>query len=176
MTCTEGREPSGLAMVNLSRVLGDVRRSPRGPIVKSHLTLLVTALTVLVSCSKEDGDVTQKPEKVAESAAIVADTTTIEGVLKYYPQDIKSVQAWLGHEYMVGETPIRPTDSVSSETLRKKVGRTVKIDGVWNFGETLSRAKLTDDEAYMQTPSFSEGESAIRGSGINALSVLEVDE
>ena len=26
MTCTEGREPSGLAMVSLSRVLGDVRR------------------------------------------------------------------------------------------------------------------------------------------------------
>lgn len=28
MTCTEGRELSGLAMVDLSRVLGDVRRSP----------------------------------------------------------------------------------------------------------------------------------------------------
>ena len=28
MTCTEGREPSGLAMENLSRVLGDVRRYP----------------------------------------------------------------------------------------------------------------------------------------------------
>lgn len=28
MTCTEGREPSGLAMVNLLRVLGDVRRYP----------------------------------------------------------------------------------------------------------------------------------------------------
>jgi len=28
MTCTEGREPSGLAMVSLSRVLGDVRRYP----------------------------------------------------------------------------------------------------------------------------------------------------
>ena len=27
MTCTEGREPSGLAMESLSRVLGDVRRS-----------------------------------------------------------------------------------------------------------------------------------------------------
>ncbi|TWU51523.1 hypothetical protein Poly59_31150 [Rubripirellula reticaptiva] len=26
MTCTEGREPSGLAKVSLSRVLGDVRR------------------------------------------------------------------------------------------------------------------------------------------------------
>lgn len=28
MTSTEGREPSGLAMVSLSRVLGDVRRYP----------------------------------------------------------------------------------------------------------------------------------------------------
>ena len=28
MTCTEGREPSGLEMVNLPRVLGDVRRYP----------------------------------------------------------------------------------------------------------------------------------------------------
>ena len=27
MTCTEGCEPSGLAVVSLSRVLGDVRRS-----------------------------------------------------------------------------------------------------------------------------------------------------
>ena len=27
MTCTEGREPSGLTMVSHSRVLGDVRRS-----------------------------------------------------------------------------------------------------------------------------------------------------
>ena len=28
MTCTEGRELSGLAMASLSRVLGDVRRYP----------------------------------------------------------------------------------------------------------------------------------------------------
>ncbi len=28
MTFTEGREPTGLAMENLSRVLGDVQRSP----------------------------------------------------------------------------------------------------------------------------------------------------
>ena len=28
MACTEGREPSGEAMVHFSRVLGDARRSP----------------------------------------------------------------------------------------------------------------------------------------------------
>jgi len=37
MTCTEGRGPSGLATVSLSRVLGDVRRSSTRVLVREPL-------------------------------------------------------------------------------------------------------------------------------------------
>ncbi len=46
MTCPEGREPSGLAMVNLSRVLGDVRRSA----TRMNLTVAAFFLAA-VGCS-----------------------------------------------------------------------------------------------------------------------------
>lgn len=140
------------------------------------LFLIVIATGPLVSCSKEDGDVQREPEKAAETAPQRAGTRTVEGILEYYPQDVKSVQAWIGSEFMVGETPIRPTETVPAETLRKMVGRSVRIEGVWNSGEKWEQPKPTDDESYLQNPSFSGGETVIRGSGIDAASILDVDK
>ncbi len=138
--------------------------------------LTVIALGFLVSCSGGEGDALGEPEKAAEATPQSADTKTVEGILEYYPQDVKSVQAWLGHEFMVGETPIQPTEAVSSETLRKMVGKKVKVEGVWNAGEKWEQPKPTDEEFYLQSPSFPEGEIVIRGSGIQAASVLNADE
>lgn len=136
-------------------------------------SLIAIALGLLVSCPGCEGDAPREPEKAAEANPQPADTKTVEGILEYYPQDVKSMQAWLGHEFMVGETPIRPTEAVSSETLRKMVGKKVKVEGVWNAGEKWEQA---DEEIHLQNPSFPEGEIVIRGSGIEAASVLNADE
>ena len=48
MTSTEGREPSGLAMENLSRVLGDVRRSPTEFMTR---ILTITSFVVLLAAA-----------------------------------------------------------------------------------------------------------------------------
>ncbi|MGZ0163597.1 MAG: tetratricopeptide repeat protein, partial [Planctomycetales bacterium] len=42
---------------------------------------------------------------------------TTRGLLTHFPQDVKSTEAWLGHEFMVGETPIRTTDKVPRDFL-----------------------------------------------------------
>ena len=137
--------------------------------------LNVIALGFLASCSGGEGDALGEPEKAAEATPQPADTKTVEGILEHYPLDVKSVQAWLGHEFMVGETPIRPTEAVSSETLRKMVGKKVKVEGVWNAGEKWEQAKPTNEEIHLQSPSFPEGEIVIRGSGIEAASVMNAD-
>lgn len=144
--------------------------------MNAHQILIVFATGLLVSCAREDGDAPREPEKAAETAPQPTVTKTAEGILEFYPQDVKSVEAWLGHEFMVGETPIRPTEAVPAETLRKMIGRTVKIEGVWNPGQKWKQPQPTDDEAYLQNPAFPEGEIVIRGSGIEAASVLDVDQ
>ena len=149
---------------------------PKEPTMNTCRILMMLAIVLLAACSQEDGAVPCEPEKAAETAAQPTETKTVEGTLKFYPQDVKSVEAWLGHEFMVGETPIRPTEAVPAETLRKMVGQTVKIEGVWNPGQKWKQPQPTDDEAYLQNPSFPEGEIVIRGSGIEAASVLEVDQ
>ena len=90
-----------------------------------------------------------------------ADSRTAEGVLRHFPSGVKSVQAWYGHTYFVGDVPVLPSDRVPEEQLKTRVGRNVRVAGPWNPGR---ERKLT---AMEQMPSDEVGkESVIAGDGI----------
>ena len=114
----------------------------------------------------------QAAKKDRESGKAV----TVRGLLKQYPQDVKSTKAWLGHEFMVGETPIRPTEEVPREVLITMVGENVEIEGLWNAGKTWEPAKPEDERFQLQAPSYPEGTTIVTGSGIEAASVKKVEE
>ncbi len=59
---------------------------------------------------------------------------SVSGILSYFPSHVQSQQAWYGHNFMVGDTPIQPTAKFPSETLLRYVGKPVKVSGVWFKG------------------------------------------
>jgi hypothetical protein len=63
-----------------------------------------------------------------------ADIRTAEGTLCYYPSDVKSREAWLGHNFIVGDTPVIPTATVTESALTVLAGKTVVVSGRWNSG------------------------------------------
>ena len=74
---------------------------------------------------------------------------TARGVLEHYPSDVRSLQAWYGHPFMIGDTPVLPTPEVPEEVLKKHVGSTVLVSGVWYPGE---RWTPTEGERNMPMP------------------------
>ena len=102
--------------------------------------------------------------------------TSVRGLLKHYPQDVKSTEAWLGNEFMVGGTAIRPTDKVSREFLLSIVGEHVEIEGPWNAGTKWEPAQPNDEALQSSTPLFPEGVSVMRDSGIEAMSARTIEE
>ena len=46
---------------------------------------------------------------------------TVRGVLKHFPSNVMSSQAWYGHYYMVDSTPILPTETVPKDILKKHI-------------------------------------------------------
>ncbi len=103
-------------------------------------------------------------------------TVTARGLLKHFPQDVKSTEAWLGREFMVGETPIRANENVPRDVLIKMVGQNVEIKGIWNAGKQWEPPKPEDEEFELQTPSYPEGVTIVTGAGIEASSVKKVEE
>jgi CubicO group peptidase (beta-lactamase class C family) len=103
-------------------------------------------------------------------AEYLMDKITVRGVLRHFPQDVKSVEAWLGHEFTVDGTPVRPTQAVPAGELRKLVGKRVTVEGTWNAGEEW---KPEPGEQLLQTPEFREGQPVIVGSGVEATAVTE---
>jgi hypothetical protein len=101
---------------------------------------------------------------------------TVRGLLTHFPQDVKSIEAWLGHEFMVGETPIRTTDKVPRDFLITMVGQNVEIEGIWNAGKESKPPKPADEEYELQTPSYPEGQTIVREAGIEASAVKKVEE
>ena len=101
---------------------------------------------------------------------------TVRGLLRHFPQNVKSSEAWLGHEFMVGETPIRTSEKVSAEELMKLVGENVEIEGVWNAGEKWEPPEPTEEGFNLQHPSYPEGMTVIRGSVLEAASVRKVEK
>ncbi len=59
----------------------------------------------------------------------------VRGVLKHYPAKAKSVEAWYGHNFKVGDTPVQPSDIVPEAELKKYVGQNVIVTGIWHPGE-----------------------------------------
>ena len=99
---------------------------------------------------------------------------TVRGRLKQYPQDVKSTEAWLGNEFMVGETPIRPTKEVPREVLTTMLGENVEIKGPWNAGKTREPANPGDEGFHLQTPSDPAEVGMAAGSGIEASSLKKL--
>ncbi len=97
---------------------------------------------------------------------------SVHGVLWPFPQGVKSVEAWLGHEYMVGDTPIKPTTAVPTEQLLDLLGKTVMIEGSWNPGKEWEPA---NEEVQSPRPIFPKNEAVIRGSGIEASKIIRAD-
>ena len=106
----------------------------------------------------------------------VVEKMTALGILRHFPSDVKSVQAWYGHNFLVGDTPVIATDKVSEETLKGLIGELVAVTGTWNPGE---RWKPTEEEFPVPTPQSilrdAEGvvdaKGVVRGDGIEATTI-----
>ena len=132
------------------------------------------SMTLFVGCLDRERNSDEKDSgksSVTDAALSDSEIRVVEGVLKHHPTDVKSVQAWLGHEFQIGETPIRATEAVSAETLKSLVGKTVRVEGEWNPGEKWSPA---EGEQVISHPLLPEGGEATRGQGIEASSVSEL--
>jgi len=59
---------------------------------------------------------------------------TAHGVLVYFPETVQSHQAWYGHNFMLGDTPIQPTAAFPAKKLLSYVGKTITVQGRWFKG------------------------------------------
>lgn len=99
-----------------------------------------------------------------------AEIRSVEGLLRYYPSDVKSPEAWLGHPFMIGETPILPSETLSEAMLQRQVGKMVRISGPWDAGHLW---QPSPQEQHQSRPSPMQPGVTRRGDGIRA-TVLEV--
>ena len=114
-------------------------------------------------------------EKIGVEDAESKETITVRGLLRHLPQDVKSTEAWLGHEFMVGDKPIRPAEAITRDELMNMVGETVEVEGLWNAGKKWEPPKPTEEGFSLQRPSYPEGVIVIRRSGVEATSVKKVE-
>jgi hypothetical protein len=98
--------------------------------------------TILLLWLLNTGCVTQ------ESAS---EQMTVRGYLEHFPMNVRSSQAWHGHHFRVGNTPIIPTEQVPKEVLQKLVGALVVVTGVWHTGERWNHTK---EELNMPRPVY----------------------
>ena len=118
------------------------------------------------------GNANAKAAEIQESEKPV----NARGLLTHFPPDVKSTEAWLGHEFMVGETPIRPTEKVPRNVLMAMVGKNVEIEGIWNAGEEFKLPRPDDEESRSQQPSSIHGLTLIRGDGIEAIRAKRTED
>lgn len=98
-------------------------------------------------------------------------TRTATGVLKHYPSNVRSREAWYGHKYMVGDTPVLPTEEVPEEMLQRHVGQELVVKGTWHPGK---RYQPTPEERNLPRPVDIPPEGVIRGDGLRAVSISPV--
>ena len=123
----------------------------------------------MAGCSDHESDSPRKSTSAQES---VPEQRTVRGMLEHFPSDVKSVEAWYGHNFMVGDTPVIATEEVPEETLSKFVGTEVVITGVWQPGEQWNP---TEEEANMPNPVSPDTAAVIRGDGIKASTIKPVE-
>ncbi|MBT7254826.1 MAG: hypothetical protein HN882_07470, partial [Planctomycetaceae bacterium] len=83
-------------------------------------------------------------------------------------------QAWYGHYYMVGGTPVIPTKEVPAETLQRFVGSEVVIQGVWHPGEKWN--PTTEEEKILPRPTDLDQHEVVRGDGVKISSIEQVKD
>lgn len=129
------------------------------------VTAILLFGTLIIGCSDHESE--SRPE--SESAKVsVPEQRTVRGVLRHFPSDVKSAEAWHGHNFIVGDTPVIATENVSQETMKRFVGLEVIVSGVWHPGEQW---KPTEEESGLQAPVYPDGEVVVRGDGIQAASI-----
>jgi hypothetical protein len=97
---------------------------------------------------------------------------TVSGLLKHYPS-VKSVESWLGHNYMVNDTPVLPSEAVPETTLRKLAGKKVTVTGTWEPGRRWTPSAEEKNEA---APVFPDNQVVIRGDGLRAATIKVEDQ
>jgi hypothetical protein len=95
---------------------------------------------------------------------------TVSGVLDYFPPEVQSQQAWYGHNFMIGNTPLQPTADFPAKKLRTYIGKRIKISGVWNKGTLFN----PNEPQQISAMPLSENDAPVmRNDGIN-VQVLEL--
>lgn len=142
----------------------------------SHGRILLASIGVIViaACAREDSSDTAFPREAPSAPAEepLPEQKTVRGVLEHYRSDVQSLQAWYGHPFMIGDTPVLPTPEVPEDVLKKHVGNTVVVSGVWYPGE---RWTATDEERNMPMPVDALEGAVIRGDGLKALTIEVVE-
>jgi len=88
---------------------------------------------------------------------------TAHGVLVYFPETVQSRQAWYGHNFMLGDTPIQPTAAFPAKKLLTYVGKTITVQGHWFNGTAF----VQDTQQPLPMPMEAEQtQPIIRGDGI----------
>ncbi|MFN3193800.1 MAG: hypothetical protein ACE361_25020 [Aureliella sp.] len=149
--------------------------------------LLVAGVTLVAGCqsqtnsplqvnSAEQVNAPMQVEIADQEQSEAAAKRSARGVLQHYPLDVKGVEAWLGHEFLVGMTPVRATDAVSRDTLLKMVGEYVEVDGRWNPGEEWEPPTPDDEEFCMQHPTGAEFEKVVLGASIEVTAIVRIED
>ena len=95
--------------------------------------------------------------------AAPAENRTAHGVLMYFPETVQSPQAWYGHNFMVGDTPIQPTAAFPAKKLLTYVGKTITVKGRWFKGTAF----VQDAQQILPMPMDTEQtQPVMRGDGI----------
>lgn len=91
---------------------------------------------------------------------------TAEGILVYQPQDVKGLQAWLGHNFTVGGTAVIPSEITPEATLMDFVGKDVVVTGEWRPGRKRSPSPVESVPMPMDR-------NAVAGDGIVVEAIAE---
>ena len=143
------------------------------------VTLLLLSGSVIAGCSNEDPGPDQNPSPMQESALkqeSVPEQKTVRGLLNHFPSDVRSAQAWHGHNFLVGDTPVIPTEAVSEETLKEFVGSKVVVTGVWHPGERWNPSEEEQNMPRPLDPPHPDQEEIVRGDGHKASSISRLEE
>lgn len=62
------------------------------------------------------------------------------------------------------------------DVLIEMVGEDVEIEDPWNAGKKWQHPTPTEEGFYLQSPSYPEGVTVIRGAGIEDSSVIKVEK
>jgi hypothetical protein len=88
--------------------------------------------------------------------------------MKHIPANVRSSQAWQGHQFMVGSTPVIPTAAVPAKKLKWHVGKSVVVSGIWHAGQPW---RPTEEEKKMPIPVYPDEQIIIRGEGLKVSSI-----